>query len=124
MNKQELIKNLRKYKEDLKNTYCDLDSIVSDVISDIYDYDNNYELDSFTYYYDTIDWIEEFIKQTLKDWWILTLKHRLSEVDSDCEWYHIDDVNWKIYPRDFSDVEDWIDDILSELDDEENETAD
>lgn len=117
MSKEELIQKLLEYKAQLKNTYCDLDDVISDVMSDVCDYDNDndFELDSYTYYYETIDWIEEFIKQTLQDWWILCLKNRLSEVDWDYEWFHIDDVDWTIYPRDFYDVEEWIDDMLSEL---------
>ena len=117
MTKEELIQKLLEYKSRLQNTYCDLDDVISDVMSDVCDYDNdnNFELDSYTYYYETTDWIEEFIKATLKDWWILTLKNRLSEVDSDCEWYHVDDVDWTIYARDYWDVEEWIDDMLSEL---------
>ena len=117
MTKEELIQKLLEYKAHLKNTYCDLDDVISDAMSDVCDYDNDndFELDSYTYYYETTDWIEEFIKQTLQDWWILTLKNRLSEVDSDCEWYHIDDVDWTIYARDYWDVEEWIDDMLSEL---------
>ena len=117
MTKQELIQKLLEYKAHLKNTYCDLDDVISDVMSDVCDYDNDndFELDSYTYYYETIDWIEEFIKQTLQDWWILCLKNRLSEVDGDYDWYHVDDVDWTIYPRDFSDVEEWIDDMLYEL---------
>jgi len=126
MNKQELIEKLREYKSALKNSYCDLDSIISDTISDICDYnsDNDYELDSYTYYYETSDWIEEYIKYTVATWWLLTLKNRLSEIDWDYEWYHVDDVDWTIYPRDFGDVEDWIDDILYELDIKEDETTD
>ena len=126
MNKQELIEKLRDYKSALKNSYCDLDSIISDTISDICDYnsDNDYELDSYTYYYETSDWIEEYIKYTVATWWLLTLKNRLSEIDWDYEWYHVDDVDWTIYPRDFGDVEDWIDDILYELDIKEDETTD
>lgn len=117
MTKEELIQKLLEYKSRLQNTYCDLDDVISDVMSDVCDYDNDndFELDSYTYYYETTDWIEEFIKATLQDWWILTLKHRLSEVDSDCEWYHVDDVDWTIYARDYWDVEEWIDDMLSEL---------
>ncbi len=93
MTKEELIQKLLEYKAQLKNTYCDLDDVISDAMSDVCDYDNDndFSLDSYTYYYETTDWIEEFIKATLKDWWILTLKNRLSEVDSDCEWYHVDD---------------------------------
>lgn len=126
MNKQELIEKLRDYKSTLQNQYCDLDDIVSGVMEDVCDYnsDNDYELDSYTYYYETTDWIEEFVKHTVDTCWLLTLKNRLSEVDWDYEWYHVDDVDWTIYPRDFSDVEEWIDDILYELDDEENESTD
>ena len=117
MTKQELIIALLKYKAQLKNTYCDLDSIISDAMSDICDYDgdNDFELDSYTYYYETTDWIEEFVKYTVDTCWLLTLKNRLSEVDWDYEYYHVDDVDWTIYPRDFSDVEEWIDDVLYEL---------
>lgn len=117
MNKQELIQNLLQYKQHLKSPYCDLDSVVSDVMSDVcdYDHDNDYQLDWYTYYYETIDWIEEFVKATVQEWWLLCLKNRLSEVDCDCEYYHIDETDWTIYPRDFYDVEEWIDDILSEL---------
>jgi hypothetical protein len=87
-------------------------------MEDICDYncmDNDFELDSYTYYYETPDWIEEFVKHTVDTCWLLTLKNRLSEVDWDYDWYHVDDVDWTIYPRDFSDVEEWIDDILYEL---------
>jgi hypothetical protein len=58
MNKQELIEKLLDYKSALKNSYCDLDSVVSGVMEDICDYncmDNDFELDSYTYYYETPD---------------------------------------------------------------------
>jgi len=126
MNKEELIEKLRDYKSALQNQYCDLDSIISNVMSDVCDYDNDndFSLDSYTYYYESTDWIEEFVKYTVDTCWLLTLKNRLSEVDGDYDWYHVDDTDWTIYPRDFSDVEEWIDDILYELDDEENEPTD
>ena len=127
MTREELIQKLLKCKADMHNMYCDLDSVVSEVVSDICDYDwpdNDYQLDSYTYTYDTIDGVEEFIKATLKDWWIVTLKNRLSEVDCDCDWFRIDDVDWTIYCRDYWDVEEWIDDILSELDYKQDETSD
>jgi hypothetical protein len=57
MSKEELIQKLLEYKAQLKNTYCDLDDVISDVMSDVCDYDNDndFELDSYTYYYETID---------------------------------------------------------------------
>jgi len=58
MEKQELIQKLLDYKSALKNQYCDLDSVISDAMSDICDYnsmDNDFELDSYTYYYETTD---------------------------------------------------------------------
>lgn len=128
MNKEELIEKLLDYKSALKNTYCDLDSVISNAMSDICDYnvDNGwwYDLDSWTYYYETVDWVIWFIKETAEQYWILTLKNRLSEVDSDCERYHIDDVDWTIYARDYWDVEEWIDNVLSELWYEEDEPTD
>ncbi len=57
MTKEELIQKLLEYKSRLQNTYCDLDDVISDVMSDVcnYDNDNDFELDSYTYYYETTD---------------------------------------------------------------------
>jgi hypothetical protein len=57
MSREELIQKLLEYKARLKNTYCDLDDVISDAMSDVCDYDNDndFELDSYTYYYETID---------------------------------------------------------------------
>ena len=117
MTKQELIQKLLEYKADLQNWYCDLDSIISDVMNDVcdYDQDNDYKLDSYTYYYETDDCIEDYINSFVQTNWINALKNILDAVDWDYSWYHIDDVYWDIIPRDFTDVEEWIDDILYEL---------
>jgi hypothetical protein len=57
MTKEELIQKLLEYKADLQNQYCDLDSVISDVMSDVCDYnnDNDFQLDSYTYTYETTD---------------------------------------------------------------------
>lgn len=126
MTKQELIEKLLWYKANLKNTYCDIDSVISDAVGDICDYDsdNDYELDSYTYTFETYDWIIEFIKVTLQEHWLMTLKNRLSELDWDYEYYTVDNVDWTIYWVTSNEVEEWIDDILSELWYEEDETTD
>ena len=76
---------------------------------------NKCNADSYTYYYETDDCIEDYITSFVQTNWINALKNILDAVDWDYSWYHIDDVYWDIIPRDFTDVEEWIDDILSEL---------
>jgi hypothetical protein len=117
MNKQELIEKLLEYKQHNSYEWSDCEAIIWDIMSDLCDYDsdNDYELDEFTYRFETIDWVEEFLKHTIETCGILTLKNRLSDLHSDWDWFLIDDVDWTIYNPEGSDVEEWIDDILYEL---------
>lgn len=124
MNKQELINKLLECKQHNAYTWSYCEAIIWDIMSDLCDYnsDNDYELDEYTYRFETIDWVEEFLIHTIDTHWILTLKNRLSDLHSDWDWFMIDDVDWTIYNPEGSDVEDWINDILYELWYEENET--
>lgn len=117
MTKQELIEKLLDYKQHNAYTWSDCEAVIWDIMSDLCDYDsdNDYELDEFTYRFETIDWVEEFLKHTIETCGILTLKNRLSSLNSDWDWFMIDDVDWTIYNPEASDVEEWIDDILYEL---------
>lgn len=126
MNKEELINKLLEYKQHNAYTWSDCETIIWDIMSDLCDYDsdNDYELDEYTYRFETIDWVEEFLRHTIETCWILTLKNRLSSLNSDWDWFMIDDVDWTIYNPEASDVEEWIDDILYELWYEENESTD
>lgn len=126
MNKQELIKKLLDYKQHNSYAWSDCEAIIWDIMSDLCDYDNenDFELDEYTYRFETIDWVEEFLRHTIDTCWMLTLKNRLSSLNSDWDWFMIDDVDWTIYNPGASDVEEWINDILSELWYEEDETTD
>lgn len=126
MNREELIEKLLEYKQHNTYTWSDCEAIIWDIMSDLCDYDsdNDYELDEYTYRFETIDWVEEFLKHTIETCGILTLKNRLSDLDLDWDWFMIDDVDWTIYNPEASDVEEWIDDILYELWYEENESTD
>lgn len=124
MNKEELINKLLDYKQHNAYTWSDCEAVIWEIMSDLCDYDsdNNYELDEYTYRFETIDWVEEFLKHTIETCGILALKNRLSDLHSDWDWFLIDDVDWTIYNPEGSDVEEWIDDILYELWYEEDET--
>lgn len=126
MNKQELIEKLLDYKQHNSYVWSDCEAIIWDIMSDLCDYDNenDFELDEYTYRFETIDWVEEFLRHTIDTCWMLTLKNRLSSLNSDWDWFMIDDVDWTIYNPGASDVEEWINDILSELWYEEDETTD
>lgn len=126
MNKQELIEKLLDYKQHNSYVWSDCEVIIWDIMSDLCDYDNenDFELDEYTYRFETIDWVEEFLRHTIDTCWMLTLKNRLSSLNSDWDWFMIDDVDWTIYNPGASDVEEWINDILSELWYEEDETTD
>lgn len=126
MTKQELIEKLLDYKQHNSYVWSDCEAIIWDIMSDLCDYDNenDFELDEYTYRFETIDWVEEFLRHTIDTCWMLTLKNRLSSLNSDWDWFMIDDVDWTIYNPGASDVEEWINDILSELWYEEDETTD
>lgn len=125
MNKQELINRLLYYKERVQNPIVDISEIIRDAVSDVCDYDryNDYELDSYTYTFETYDWLREFLDYTMKEFWPMVLKNRLSELERDEDYYIIDDVDWTVYNVYASDVVDWCDDVLYELWYEEDEST-
>lgn len=117
MTKEELKEKLLQHKEDVWNE--NKDRIINEVISDIIDFENenqNWELDDYTYTFSHIDLMEEYIKSRLKDFWLSQVSRDLQSVDSDDDYYKIDDVDGEVTVISVEEIQDWIDEIIETLD--------
>lgn len=117
MTKEELKENLLQYKQDVWDE--NKDKTINAVINDIIDFENenqNWELDEYTYRFTGIDMMEEYIKSRLKDFWLSQVSRDLKNVDSDDDYYKIDDVDGEVTVISVEEIEDWIDEIIETLD--------
>lgn len=123
MTKEELKEKLLQHKEDVwdKNK----DKVINETISDIIDFENenhNWELDDYTYTFTHIDLMEDYIKSRLKDFWLSQVSRDLQSVDSDDDYYKIDDVDGEVTVITVEEIKDWIDEIIDQLDEIELES--
>lgn len=117
MTKEELKEKLLQYKEDVWNE--NKDRTINEVINDIIDFENenhNWDLDDYTYTFSHIDLMEEYIKNRLKDFWLSQVARDLQSVDSDDDYYKIDDVDGEVTVISVEEIQDWIDEIIETLD--------
>ena len=117
MNKKQLINNILDKKDELSdNNY---DRIIQDIYNMLYNCDGedfyNSKLDDLKYRFESIDGIEDYIMNMIKEDWITNTLHFYKDCNFDYdnnfkidEYGYVENVNK-------SDVEDWIDDILYEL---------
>lgn len=122
MTKEELKENLLQYKQDVWDE--NKDKTINAVINDIIDFENenqNWELDEYTYRFTNVDMMEEYIKNRLKDFWLSQVSRDLQSVDSDDDYYKIDDVDGEVTVISVEEIQDWIDEIIETLDWEETE---
>ena len=122
MTKEELKENLLQYKQDVWDE--NKDKTINAVINDIIDFENenqNWDLDEYTYTFTGIDMMEDYIKNRLKDFWLSQVSRDLQSVDSDDDYYKIDDVDGEVTVISVEEIQDWIDEIIETLDWEETE---
>lgn len=118
MTKEELIERLNElrdavWSENKDNTISEVISIVWDYMNDTQDFDFEYILDRFTH----IDLMEWYINSRLKDFGLSQVARDLQSVDSDDDYYKIDDVDGEVTVIDSEEVEEWINEIIDELKD-------
>lgn len=117
MTKEELKENLLQYKQDVWDE--NKDKTINEVINDIIDFENenqNWDLDEYTYRFTNVDMMEEYIKNRLKDFWLSQVSRDLQSVDSDDDYYKIDDVDGEVTVISVEEIQDWIDEIIETLD--------
>lgn len=122
MTKEDLRISLHQYKQDVWNE--NKDKTINAVINDIIDFENenqNWDLDEYTYRFTNVDMMEEYIKNRLKDFWLSQVSRDLKNVDSDDDYYMIDDVDGEVTVISVEEIQDWIDEIIETLDWEETE---
>lgn len=117
MTKEDLKISLLQYKEDVWDE--NKDKTINAVINDIIDFENenqNWDLDEYTYRFTNVDMMEEYIKKRLKDFWLSQVSRDLKNVDSDDDYYMIDDVDGEVTVISVEEIQDWIDEIIETLD--------
>ena len=117
MTKEELKEKLLQHKEDVWDE--NRDKVINETIIDIIDFENenhNWELDDYTYTFSHIDLMEDYIKNRLKDFWLSQVARDLKSVDSDDDYYKIDDVDGEVTVISVEEIKDWIDEIIETLD--------
>ena len=117
MTKEELKEKLLQHKEDVWNE--NKDRIINEVTNDIIDFENenqNWDLDDYTYTFSHIDLMEDYIKNRLKDFGLSQVSRDLQSVDSDDDYYKIDDVDGEVTVISVEEIQDWIDEIIETLD--------
>ena len=117
MTKEDLRISLLQYKQDVWDE--NKDKTINAVINDIIDFENenqNWELDEYTYRFTNVDMMEEYIKNRLKDFWLSQVSRDLKNVDSDDDYYKIDDVDGEVTVISVEEIQDWIDEIIETLD--------
>ena len=117
MTKKELKEKLLQYKEDVWNE--NKDRTINEVISDIIDFENenqNWELDDYTNTFSHIDLMEGYINSRLQQFGLSQVSRDLQSVDSDDDYYKIDDVDGEVTVISVEEIQDWIDEIIETLD--------
>lgn len=116
MTRKELIEKILECKEYL---YSDnWESTICDVCNLLIDYENetqDYGLENYTYTFTSSDIIEDYIIHRFKKCGLSQVARDLEGIDSDDDYYEIDDTYWGIYTVGKDRVEEWINDILNEL---------
>lgn len=116
MTKKEIIEKLDELKdavwsENKDNTISEVKNIIYDFMNDTQDFVLEYILDRFT----NIDSMESYINMRLKQFGLSQVSRDLQSVDSDDDYYKIDDVDGEVTVIDSEEVEEWIDEIIDEL---------
>ena len=116
MTKKEIIEKLDELKdavwsENKDNTISEVKNIIYDYMNDTQDFVLEYILDRFT----NIDSMESYINMRLKQFGLSQVSRDLQSVDSDDDYYKIDDVDGEVTVIDSEEVEEWIDEIIDEL---------
>ena len=121
MTKKELIEKLTGLKKDVRAE--NRDKTITNVINLLADYDDEDKhestslYDDFAYRFTSVDTLEEYIKSRLREYWVSQVAKDLKDVESDSNYYKVDDVFGDVSDVDDDDVKDWIDEIIDELKD-------
>ena len=116
MTKKEIIEKLDELKDDVwsenkDNTISEVKNIIYDYMNDTQDFVLEYILDRFT----NIDSMESYINMRLEQFGLSQVSRDLQSIDSDDDYYKIDDVDGEVTVIDSEEVEEWIDEIIDEL---------
>ena len=116
--KEQLRFDLNKIFNDLSDSLTHWEEAVGDVINTIIDYENDtqdWDYDNYTIEFLSSDQLEDYIINRLHTFWPAQLAKDLEWIDSDDEFYKVDDVFWDVTTLCEWDVANWIWDILDDV---------
>lgn len=116
--KEQLRFDLNKIFNKLSDSLTLWEDAVNDVINTIIDYENDtndWDYDGYTVEFLRSDQLEDYIAYRLKTFWPAQVAKDLEWIDSDDEYYKVDDVFWDVTTLCEWDVANWIWDILDDI---------
>ena len=116
--KEQLRFDLNKIFNDLSDSLTHWEEAVWDVINTIIDYENDtqdWDYDNYTVEFLSSDQLEDYIINRLHTFWPAQVAKDLEWIDSDDEYYRVDDVFWDVTTLCEWDIANWIWDILDDV---------
>ena len=118
MTKEELKTKLQELYNDLDQWGKHREDVIREGIDYLIDYGNDSQdrsLDYYTHTFENADMLEDYVSYRLKTFWPSQIGRDFRNVDSDDEYYKIDDVDWEVMTICEADVLEWLQDIIDEL---------
>lgn len=118
MTKEELKNELQELYNSLDQWWIHREDAIRQGIDFLIDYGNDSQdrsLDHYTHTFENADILEDYVSYRLKTFWPSQIWRDFRNVDSDDEYYKIDDVDWEVMTICEFDVLEWLQDIIDEL---------
>lgn len=111
---------LKKALKELKNDLCssNWESTIGEAQNLLTDYGNatgDWDLENYMYKFESFEGVEDYIINKVRKDGIYWTARALESVDGEYDYYQIDDVDGTVYCIDERDVEERLDDMISEL---------
>ena len=118
MTKEELRMKINKIRWDLDNSYLHREDAIREWNNTLIDYWNetqDREYDYYTNTFESADMLEDYIRYRMETFWPSQVARDLKNLDSDDDYYKIDDVYWDISTVSDWDVMYWLEEILDDI---------
>ena len=116
--KEELRMKINKIHWELDNSYLHREDAIRECNDALITYENDTqdsEYDNYTYTFESSDGLEDYIRYRMDTFWPSQVARDLKDVDSDDDYYMIDDVYWYVSTVSDWDVMSWLEDILDDI---------
>lgn len=118
---------MKNYKKQLKKDLMEIrqnwiswnyDQDISEIKNKVIDYMNetqDFSLEETLYRFEDYDIVEDYVKSQISEWWLARIPYLCGDVKFEDDYYIIN-AYWNIENVEKWDVEDWLDEIIDQLD--------